>query len=444
MWTVIVLLLAIAFIVIMTGKAKMHAFMVLLLAAYIVGLLAGVKPPDILKAIKDGFGGTCSSIGIVITLGAILGYILEKSGAALTMANSMLALVGKARAALAMALTGYIVSIPVFCDSGFVILSPLNRALAENSKKSLATMGVALSLGLYVTHCLVPPTPGPIGAAGNIGADLGTVLLIGLISAFPGMIAGWIFAEKYASKFHIEPKPEVTLEELQKKYGHLPSALKSFLPIVVPIVLICLKSIADFPSQPFGAGTWKIFFDFIGEPITALLIGTFLAMLTVPKITQEMISDWFGEGVKTAGWIILITAAGGALGGVLKVTPIAAIIGDSLSKLHLGLFLPFIISAALKTAQGSSTVALITTSSLLAPLLEGMGMGSPMAKVLVVMAIGAGSMTVSHANDSYFWVVSQFSDIKEVTVGYRTQTLGTLVVGIVTIIWIWLLSLVLM
>lgn len=444
MWTIIVLLVAIAFIIVMTGKVKMHAFLVLILAAYGVGILSNIGLEPTLNAIKDGFGGTIGYIGIVITLGAIIGTILEKSGAAFTMANTILDIVGKTRAALAMALTGYVVSIPVFCDSGFVILSPLNRALAEKSKTSLATMGIALSMGLYTTHCLVPPTPGPIAAAGNVGADLGTVVLLGLLASIPGTIAGYLFAIYYASKFHIDPKPEVTLDELQKKYGTLPSVAKSFAPILVPIVLICLKSLADFPAHPFGEGGIKAFFDFIGNPNTALLLGVFLAFFTLPKLSTEVIQNWVGEGVKTAGWIILITGAGGALGAVLKATPLASYIGSSLSQLHLGIFLPFIIAAALKTAQGSSTVAIITTSSLLAPLLPSLGMDGSMAKALVVLAVGAGAMTVSHANDSYFWVVSQFSDMDDVTVAYRTQTLGTLVVGLATIVGVWLMSLVLM
>jgi GntP family gluconate:H+ symporter len=444
MWTVIVLLLAIAFIIYMTGSVKMHAFVVLILSAYGVGIFSGIGLDETLQAIRGGFGGTIGYIGIVITLGAIIGTILEKSGAALTMANTMLNLVGKARSALAMALTGYVVSIPVFCDSGFVILSPLNRALAEKSKTSLATMGIALSMGLYTTHCLVPPTPGPIAAAGNVGADLGRVVILGLIASIPGMIAGYFFSTLYASRFHIDPKPEVSLEELKEKYGTLPSPAKSFSPILVPIVLICLKSIADFPGHIFGEGGFKSFLGFIGNPNTALLIGLFLALLTVPKINKEVLHDWIGHGVKTAGWIILITGSGGALGGVLKATPIADYIGGTLSTLHLGIFLPFIISAALKTAQGSSTVAIITTSSLLAPLLPSLGMDGDWAKVLVVLAVGAGAMTVSHANDSYFWVVSQFSDMEDVTIGYRTQTLGTLVVGIATILGVWIMSLILM
>jgi len=196
----ILLLGAIAFIVIMTAKVRLHPFLVLLLASLGVGLIAGLPAPQVVNAITGGFGSTLSGIGIVIAAGTIIGFIMEKSGAAVVMANSILKLVGETRSALAMAFTGGVVSIPVFCDSGFVILSPLNRTLAAKSNQSLSVFAVALSMGLYSTHVFVPPTPGPIAAAGTIGADLGTVILVGLVVAIPTILAGYLFAKLY-------PKP---------------------------------------------------------------------------------------------------------------------------------------------------------------------------------------------------------------------------------------------
>ncbi|MBN1541750.1 GntP family permease [candidate division KSB1 bacterium] len=443
MGTLIVFLAAVVFIIVMTGKVKMNAFLVLILAAYGVGIFSGIGLDTTLAAIRDGFGGTIGYIGIVITLGAVIGTLLEKSGAAFTLANTILRWVGQARAALAMALTGYVVSIPVFCDSGFVILSPLSRALAEKAKISLATMSIALSMGLYVTHCLVPPTPGPIAAAGTLGADLGTVIVLGLVASIPGLVAGYFFATRFASRFQIDPNPGVGLDEIQARAGSLPSATKSFAPLVVPILLIGLKSIAEFPGHIFGDANLKSAIVFVGNPNTALIIGVFLALFTVPRLNRIVLQDWIGEGVKNAGWIILITGAGGALGAVLKATPLIETIGQNLSALELGIFLPFLIAAALKTGQGSSTVAIITTSSLLAPLLPVLGLDGATARALVVLSIGAGAMTVSHANDSYFWVVSQFSDMENIGTAYRTQTLGTLVVGVSTILGVWFLSLLL-
>lgn len=435
-WLLVVLVAVVVFIIYVTASVRMHAFLALILASFIMGLLAKMPVLALLDNITKGFGSTVSSIGIVIALGAAMGTILEKSGGAETMARTMLRLVGRARASLAMALTGYVVSIPVFCDSGFVILSPLNRALAVATDTSLATMAIALSMGLYATHTLVPPTPGPIAAAGTIGADLGRVIIYGLIAAFPAMLAGWWFAVRVASRYSVSPAevaasaaPQVNAVEEKA----LPSPARSFAPVIVPVILILLKSVADLPSAPFGPGGWKTFFDFIGHPVTALLIGTFLALLTVPRLTREVWSEWIGAGVTTAGWIILITAAGGALGNVIRATPLADYLGTMLARWHMGIFLPFLVAAALKTAQGSSTVALITTSALMAPLLTSLGLDGEAAKALVVLAIGAGSMVVSHANDSYFWVVTQMSGM-DVATGYRCQTVSSLVTGITAIV----------
>lgn len=426
----IILLGAIAFIVLMTARVRLHPFLVLLLASLGVGLLAGLPAGEVVNAITGGFGGTLSGIGIVIAAGTIMGFIMEKSGAAVVMANTILKWVGETRSALAMAFTGGVVSIPVFCDSGFVILSPLNRTLAARSNQSLSVFAIALSMGLYSTHVFVPPTPGPIAAAGTVGADLGTVILMGLLVSIPSILAGYFFAKYYGSKIHIDPNPEGAEQAGEKKLEHYPSVLRSFAPIVVPVILIGLKSIADYPSKPFGTGGFQAFLSFIGNPNIALLIGVFLAFLTVPKITKEVLGDWVGVGLASAGSIILITGAGGALGQVIRETPIAEYLSTSLSALQFGIFVPFILSAALKTAQGSSTVAIITTAGIIAPLMEALGLATGLGPALTVMAIGAGAMTVSHANDSYFWVVAQFSDM-EVSQAYRLQTLASLVTGIV-------------
>ena len=305
--------------------------------------------------------------------------------------------------------------------------------MAARSNQSLSVFAIALSMGLYSTHVFVPPTPGPIAAAGTIGADLGTVILMGIIVSIPTILAGYFFAKFYGSKIHIDPAPQEEGEGAQAEQREYPSVLRSFAPIVVPVVLIALKSVADYPSAPFGTGSFKDFMSFIGNPNIALLIGVFLAFLTVPKITKEVLGDWVGVGLASAGTIILITGVGGSLGQVIRETPIAAYLSDSLSALRFGIFVPFILAAALKTAQGSSTVAIITTAGIIAPLMQALGLASGLGPALAVLAIGAGSMTVSHANDSYFWVVAQFSDM-EVGQAYRLQTLASLVTGIVGIV----------
>ncbi|GAB4309745.1 GntP family permease [Pseudothermotoga lettingae] len=442
-WSVVLLLLTIIFIVVSTVRWKLHPFLALIFAAFIYGLLSGMKLADIISSITAGFGGTVSSIGIVIVAGTIIGFFLEKSGGAFTMAESVLKLTGRKNVPLAMSIIGYIVSIPVFCDSGFVIINPLNKALTKRAGMSLAVSAIALSLGLYATHTMVPPTPGPVAAAGILNADLGVVILWGLLVSIPAMLVGWLFAMKFGSKIKIDPDPELTEEEINKRMKEAPTATSAFMPIVVPIILIVLKSISDFPTKPFGDGGFRNFIGFIGNPVTALVIGILIAFLLPKKLDKEMLSmsGWVGQAVLNAGIIILITASGGAFGKVLQNSGIANVIGQNLAKANLGMWLPFIVAAAIKTAQGSSTVAIITTASLLAPLMEPLGLTSTVAKALAVVAIGAGSMVVSHANDSYFWVVTQFSKM-DVKTGYKLQTFGTFIEGITAAVIVWLISLV--
>lgn len=436
-----VILLAVIAMILAISKFKQHPFLVLVLVSIFVGLVCGMPAAKVLSTVKNGFGGILSSIGIVIVAGTIIGTILEKTGAALVMANTILKCVGKARSVLTMGITGYVTGIPVFCDSGFVILSPIARALADRSNVSLAVMGTALSAGLYATHCLVPPTPGPIAMAGTLNADLGTVILVGLVTSVPAMLSGIVYAKNVASKFDIPANPEFTVEELMEKYGKLPGAVHSFAPIVLPIILIALKSLADFPSHPFGAGAFRSFMSFIGDPVTALIIGIFVAMTLIPVSEKENSFAWMCDGVLNSASILVITGAGGSFGAILKSLPLADALSSTLLSLSIGVFLPFIISALLKTAMGASTVAMIVTSAMVAPLMPSLGFTSEIGKALVIMAIGAGSMCVSHANDSYFWVVSQFSDMPT-NVAYKCQTGVTFVEGIVTVAFVYILSLI--
>ena len=435
-----VIIVAVIAMILAISKLKIHPFIVMTVIAIAVGLLCGMNTEDVIVKVKAGFGNILASIGIVILSGTIIGTILEKTGAALTMANTILKLVGKERSVLTMGLTGYVTGIPVFCDSGFVILSPISRALAAQSNKSLAVMATALSAGLYATHCLVPPTPGPIAMAGTLSANLGLVIGIGLLISLPATFMGILYANKVAGKIDIPANPEYTVEELVEKYGKLPGALHSFAPILVPIILIALKSIGDFPSYPFGTGAVKMCFSFIGNPVIALLLGIVLATTLIPKSEKKNTLSWVTDGVTNSAGILAITGAGGAFGEILKSLPLADALSSSLLQMHVGVFLPFIIAAILKSAMGASTVAMILTSAMVAPLMPALGFTSEIGKVLVIMAIGAGSMTVSHANDSYFWVVSQFSDMNTQQ-AYKCQTGVTLVQGITTIIVVFIVSL---
>jgi GntP family gluconate:H+ symporter len=445
MWLLILLLLAVVFIIVATTRLKLHPFLALLIAAFGYGIFCGkMSLGEVVQSVNAGFGETIGYIGIVILAGAVIGTFLEKSGGAYKLAESTLKLVGKGNVPMAMGIIGYVVSIPVFCDSAFVILSPLCKALSKKAKISLAASAVALSLGLYATHTMVPPTPGPVAAAGILGADLGLVILWGGLVSMIALAAGWLFSVKFAARIYIEPDNDLTESDIEQITADAPPALDSIIPILLPIILIVLRSISNLKSHPFGVGDMAVYIDFIGQPVVALLIGVFFVILLPKKLKPEMLSasGWVGQAVIAAATIIIITGCGGAFGKVLQNSGIADVVKSYLGQsAGLSIWLPFIIAAALKTAQGSSTVAIITTAGIIAPLLGTLGLEAPTAKALVVVAIGAGSMVVSHANDSYFWVVTGLTGMT-VKQGYKLQTLGTLVEGAAAAVALWIISMI--
>lgn len=441
-WLLIVLAVSVLFIVLGTTKLKLHPFIVLLLASYLAGAMAGLPIDKIAGTIATGFGNIMAYIGIVIILGTIIGTILEKSNAAVNLAEIVLKVVGKRFPALAMSIIGYLVSIPVFCDSAFVILSSIRKSLVVKTGKSSVAMSIALATGLYAAHTFIPPTPGPIAAAGNLGLEdqLGLVILFGLVVAAFAMIIGYLWASYIGPKYKVA-EDDIPHEDVNLPALKLPSGTKSLLPIVIPIVLIALRSIATYPGHPFGVGSIYTFLNFVGQPINALLVGFLFSLLLFPTFNKETLTGWIGDGITAAAPILLITGAGGAFGTILKETHIGETLGTLLADYELGIFLPFIIAAAFKTAQGSSTVALVATSALIAPLLSSIGLDSLYGKVLAVMATGAGAMTISHANDSFFWVVTQFSGM-DVKTGYKTQTMATLIQGVGSMVVVYILSLI--
>jgi len=434
----VIFVVAIAFIILMTAKVQMNAFYVLIITTLAVGLASGLPMQKIVNTIKEGFGNTLGYIGIVIICGTTIGVILERSGAAFSLADSILKIVGQKAVPFAMSLSGFIVGIPIFCDSAFVVLSSLNKALAERAKISMSVMAVALATALYSIHCLIPPHPGATAAAGIVGVDLGKLIMLGLpIAIFPTII-GFLWAIKIGGKFYIPARPDVTYEELKQKHQKLPHPLHSAVPIIIPVALIALKSIGQLPTHPFGEGAFFNTILLIGDPQVALLIGVLLALTLVRFWSKEVLGKWLLEGVEKAGVILAITAAGGTFGAMLKVTPIGEYIATGLSKLGLGIFLPFLIAAALKTAQGSSTVAIITAGAIVAPMLQKLGLGGNWGPTLAVLAMGAGSMIASHANDSYFWVVVRFSDL-DVSTALKTYTTSTIITGITAMIMVTIL-----
>ncbi|MBE3068741.1 MAG: GntP family permease [Planctomycetes bacterium] len=450
MTSIAALAACIVFIVAATTWLKIHPFLALLMAAFGYGVLSGMPLAEVVNSVNDGFGKTMGSIGVVIIAGTIIGVFLENSGGASRLARAVLGLTGERHSTLGMGIIGYIVSLPVFCDSGFVILSSLNKAVARASHKTLAAGAIALSLGLYATHTMVPPTPGPVAAAGILDADLGRVIVYGMLVAAVAMLAGWLFAVFVAGRVFIDPDrpsdadaPAAGPAQPPPAETAGPPTLLALAPIVVPLVLIVLQSVSRLPEKPLGEGFAAQLVQFVGQPVVALLAGVGLALLLPKKFERRMLSGegWVGRALADAATIIFITCAGGAFGKVLQNSDIAQTLGGTMSRWPLGIWLPFLIAAAIKTVQGSSTVALMTTAGIMAPLLGALGLDGAPGRALAVIAIGAGSMVVSHVNDSYFWVVTRFSHMT-LAQGYRLQTLGTLVEGCVAATAVWALSLV--
>lgn len=441
MLNIVYLVLIVVLIILATTKLKVHPFLALLFAAILAGFLGGLDSSQVLEKLTEGFGNTLRSIGIVIACGTMIGTILQKGGGAQTIATSLLQGVGEKRAPLAMSMTGFIVSIPVFCDSGFVLLSAINRALSRKTGITLSVLSIALATGLYTTHVFVPPTPGPLAAAGEIGAQISLVLILGLVVSVPTAGAGLLWALVYARRFSIVPQNGPSerneVDQIEQADHRSCGRFAAFAPLLVPIVLIAIKSVVDYPTEPLGSGMLAQGLAFVGHPVIALLIGVLLSMRSVPSRAESLV--WVSQGLASAGSIILITGAGGAFGNLLRATGIGDSLATGMAHWQLGIGLPFVIAAVLKSAQGSSTVAIITTAALVSPLLESLGLAGEYAKALVVLAIGAGAMTVSHLNDSYFWVVAQFSDMDTAT-ALRCHTLATLLQGLVGIATIGLLK----
>ncbi|MCA0959352.1 GntP family permease [Muricauda ruestringensis] len=432
----LILGVVVLFIIIATVKFKMHPIFSLTIAAVASGFLLGIAPQEIMSTMAEGFGKTLSGIGLVIAFGTVIGIYLEKTGSTQILANSILKVIGLKRSPLAINLAGFVISIPVYCDSGYIILSSLNKAISKKTGIPALVFAIALATGLYSAHVFVPPTPGPLAAAAILDADLGTVLILGLLVAVPVSISGYVWARFIGKTLNEEEHKEQVVEK--SELGATIKPYRAFLPLLVPIVLIAMNSIVNYPTRPLGEG-WVFFtFDFIGSPVIALLVGVIFAFALGSKFSSEQKKDWVPEAFRQAGSIVLITGAGGAFGAILRTMDIASIINLESSSGIGGLLIAFVIAAVLKTAQGSSTVAIITTSAIIAPLLETFGLISITEKALAVLAIGAGAMTVSHINDSYFWVVSQFSNMN-VKTALRGHTLGTLIQGVIGILMILIL-----
>jgi len=427
------LIAGISVIVLLTTRYKVHAFFALVLSAMLVGLGVGMLLGDVIATMKDGFGRIMSSLGFIIVLGTTLGVMLEYTGATAVMAGFILRQTGEKRASWAMSITGFIVGLPIFCDSGFIVLSGLNKNLAKRSGVPITIMSASLATGLLAIHCLAPPHPGATTAAATIGADMGKLIAYGALVAIPAMIVGNLWANYAGKKFPTLQTEDITEEAA----GSGPSVLKAFLPVVVPIVLIALKSFYNI--DPKLSGKWITAILAIGDPVPALMIGVLLTFLCKPKWQKTELSHLLQDSVEKAGGILIIIGAGGAFGAILAATKIGVHFSQVLDLGALGIFFPFLLTAVLKTAQGSSTVAIITAASIVQPLLHGLGLDAPTGKLLCVLAMGSGSMIISHANDAYFWVIAKFSGLDMKTM-LRVYSIATLLMGLTSILMVFILS----
>ncbi|WP_341544178.1 GntP family permease [Mannheimia haemolytica] len=453
---ILIFLVAIIIMIYMIAKWKVHPFLALMSISIALALVAGLPLAKIPTIVGEGFSNTFKSIGIVIIFGAIIGTILEKTGAALKLADMVVKVVGQKRPELAMLIMGWVVGIPVFCDSGFVVLNPIREAIRKKILANPVGMAVALSAGLYASHVFIPPTPGPIAAAGAVGLSHNLLLVIGMgfVVSIPVLIASYFFAKYVGKQVSVMEEAQAdqvisqSYEDLIKQYGKLPSGFLSFAPIFMPIILMAIGSIAKIAGV---SGDFGVFLQFVGNPIIALAIGVIFAIfILVSSGKMAEFDSLTNDTLKLVGPILFITAAGGVLGNVITQAGFVDYIKQNAHIISTaGIFFPFLISAILKTAQGSSTVAIITTASIMgmfnAPdsLMNALGLTSEMAAALTVMAIAAGSMCVSHANDSYYWVVTNFTKLTPQQ-GYRTQTTLTFIMGVVGMLTVYLLSLILL
>ncbi|AGA79980.1 GntP family permease [Echinicola vietnamensis] len=432
----IALILSLAVLIMGIIKFKVHPFFMLLLAALTYGLAAGMSGQQMIAAINIGFGEILGKIGLIILFGVTIGTILEKSGGALVMANRILSLIGKKSIHLAMMVTGYVLSIPVFADSALMMMNPLNKMLSKKAGVSFAGTTAALAMGLTASHVMVPPTPGPIAAAGILEANLGDVIVWGLLISCVALVPCYGYAKKVADKLIVPVSVEVVASPAAQ-----PPLWKSLLAILIPLLLILIKSVLEYPTINPGDSILVQVLLFLGTPVMALLVGVILSLMLPKKLDEAVFSSsgWIGESLKVAAPIILITGAGGIFGKMLQESGLAEAVTAGFEGAKWGLFVPFLLAACLKTTQGSSTVALVTTASICAPLMPFLGLDEGFMRTMTVLAIGAGSSVASHVNDSFFWVLTQLTGMN-VKQGYQVQTAGTFVFGCSAMIVIYVIT----
>ena len=420
----IALAIGIAVLIFLVLATKVQAFLALIICTIIVGVIGGMplsnitlengKTFGILNSVTTGFGGTLSSIGIIIGFGVMMGQIFEVTGAAKRMAYTFLHLFGKGKEEEALALTGFFVSIPIYCDSGFIVLAPIAKAISKATKKSLIGLGAALAAGLVITHSLVPPTPGPLGVCGIFGVDVGKFILICILLALPMTIACIAYSRLYLSKnLYRIPNDEGEIVEAEYQEPDYeaafnmdmkgtPGALESFMPLILPIILILINTVSTALGAKSGFMSVMIF---LGQPIVAVGIGLLVAIFTLGNcLDRHTALKEMEKGMASAGIIMLVTGGGGALGQIIKDSGLGTFMAEGIAQTSIPIILlPLLIATVMRFIQGSGTVAMTTAASISAPII----MASGASPLLGAIACCVGSLFFSYFNDSYFWVVNR-------------------------------------
>lgn len=405
---------------------RLHPVLALTLAGLILGALLGLPLLQVTESFLTGFGETLKWIGMVIVFGAAIGEILGETGASLRIADGILRFVGEKRLPVAMTATGYLVSIPTFSDVAYIIMKPVTDALAGKSGRGILVVGLALVAGLLASHALLPPTPGPLAAAGIMGAELGKVILLNLPVAAFAAGAGLLWAAFYCRRFRLEYDDSLAKdfhlqeEEKASDQARQPTFFASILPIVLPLVLIAVGAFTEPDTGGWAARILRV----MGTPLIALLLGLLAAVIFLKR--KDYGTSALERGIQRSAAVIIITGAGGGFGAVIKTSGIGTEVAGSIEALQLpGLLLPFILAMTLTTATGSTTVAMVTTSSVVAPLLQVLDLSPEMAVALV----GAGAICVVHANASLFWLLSRLHDVAPDKL-YRAFSLQSLLMGL--------------
>jgi len=419
----------IALILFLIVRLKMHAVLSILIGAVITGLLAGMSLVDILSSVNEGVGKTLQGIALLVGLGSMFGSILEISGGAQAVANSIIGRFGEGKAAWALGFTGLLVAIPVFFDAGLIILIPLAFSFAKRSRRSVLAYSTPLLAGLAVGHAFIPPTPGPVLVASMIGVDIGWVIIIGSICGIIALImAGPLWGSLCARKYFV-PVPDYLAESADVKSDRLPSAMSVIAIIMLPLLLMILKSLGAVLQLDERTGD---VIAFLGEPFVALTLSTILAMYLLGRkngYTRKELEKVMTKSLEPVGLILLVTACGGILRYVLQNSGLGDAVSDIMASSSLPLVaVAFLIAAFVRISVGSATVSMTMAAGFLAAM-PGIALMSPVQLACITTSIAAGATVCSHFNDSGFWLVKSLLQIDEKTT-LKTWTLMETIVGV--------------